>query len=176
MDIKTIVKVTSKAWALDILATLHQGTPARRAALVHATGAGRTALSASLHHLLELELLETNPGHGHPLRPEFRLTAQGKKVASMAHKVKLAALEPSAQKLLRKVWTLPILAVSKDPRYFVQIKSALPSITDRALSQSLKQLQAQRLVVRKVQTQTYPPRTQYHAVHSGEKISSAVGL
>lgn len=86
MDIKFLVNVTSRAWALPILAGLHDGVPGRQAPLLTATGASRTAFAQSMDHLIGIGLLERNPGHGHPLRPEFRLTKQGAGVAELASK------------------------------------------------------------------------------------------
>ena len=87
MDIKLLVKLTSKAWSLKILALLHTGIPGRQAPLMAATRASRSSFAASLEHLVHLGLLERNPGHGHPLRPEFRLTPLGVTVAAMAHRI-----------------------------------------------------------------------------------------
>ena len=87
MDIKLLVKISARAWSLDILAQMYRGVPGRQAALLSATQAGRTAFSKSLAHLVELGLVERNPGHGHPLRPEYRLTDRGKIAAAMADRV-----------------------------------------------------------------------------------------
>ena len=85
MDISEIVNVASRAWALPILNCLHGGVPGRQAPLLAATGAGRTAFAQSIGHLIEIGLVERNPGHGHPLRPEFRLTEAGKAARDYAY-------------------------------------------------------------------------------------------
>lgn len=176
MDIDTLVKVTSRAWSLNILALMHAGTPGRQASLLSASGAGRTAFSQSLAHLVELGLLERNPGHGHPLRPEYRLTSKGVAIAATADKIEKAVPRPSAHSLIRRAWTVPVLVVSQEPRYFTEIKSDLVSISDRALSQSLKQLQAQQWLQRKIDTGIHPPRPLYQAANVGARISRAVNL
>ena len=84
MDIKSLVNLTSRAWCLNILALMATGTPGRQAPLLAATSASRTSFAASLEHLFQLNLLERNPGHGHPLRPEFRLTRTGAEYAMTA--------------------------------------------------------------------------------------------
>ncbi len=176
MDIDTLVKVTSRAWSLRILALMHSGTPGRQAPLLSQTGAGRTAFTQSLNHLLELGLLERNPGHGHPLRPEYRLTQKGVEVAIIADRIIRAVPGPSGSVLLRRAWTVPVLAVSGKPRYFTDIKDRLTSITDRALSQSLKQLQTQHWLERTVDITIRPPRPLYRAANTGAQISQAVRL
>ena len=79
MYIKSFVNITSKAWAMPILLNLYDGVPGRQATLLAATGASRAAFAQSMEHLIKIGLLERNPGHGHPLRPEFRLTQLGLK-------------------------------------------------------------------------------------------------
>ena len=174
MDINLLVKITSRAWALSILALLHRGTPGRQAPLLAATGAGRTAFGQSLQHLVDLGLLERNPGHGHPLRPEFRLTAPGQVAAAMADRIDSTVRQPAGHDLLRRAWTVPILTVSQQPRYFSQIKTDLGAITDRALSQSLQHLQTQHWVTRQIDTDHRPPRPLYQATRTGLRIGQAV--
>lgn len=176
MDTKTLVKLTSRAWSLDILALMHSGVPGRQAALVSASGAGRTALVQSLRHLIDIGLLERNPGHGHPLRPEYRLTSGGVEAAIVADRVKKTAPEPASRSLLRRAWTVPVLAVSREPLYFTDIKFELESISDRALSQTLKQLLAHDWLKRTVDPEVIPSRPLYRAAAVGARISRAIGV
>ena len=175
MDIELLVKLTSRAWSLSILAHMDRGVPGRQAALITATGAGRTSFRQSLDHLIGLRLLERNPGHGHPLRPEFRLTAEGAEIARIAHRVEALAKGPSERNLLRRAWSLPVLSASREPCYFGEIKARLLPITDRALSQSLKLLEAQRWLQREVETSGRPLRARYLAANTGARISRAIG-
>lgn len=176
MDIGILVKVTSRAWSLKILALMHQGVPGRQAPLLSAAQASRTAFTASLSHLVNLGLLERNPGYGHPLRPEYRLTATGAQMAKIAAEICNAADKPAENALLRKSWTIPILAVTRIPRHFIEIKSELPSVTDRALSQSLNLLHKQSWLSRDVSASSWPPRPLYQAANTGIDISHAIGL
>lgn len=173
MDIQFLVKLTSRAWALAILALMDQGVPGRQATLLAQTGAGRSAFGQSMTHLIELGLIERTPGHGHPLRPEYRLTDQGRPVARMASRINAAMPDNGAGGLLRRVWTLPVLAVCQGPRFFSDIKSALQPITDRALSQSLQQLQGQDWLRREVNPSERPLRPAYAAVGPGFAIGEA---
>lgn len=176
MDIETLVKLTSRAWSLKILALFHEGVPGRQAQLLAASGASRTAFAQSLRHLDELSLLERNPGHGHPLRPEFRLTANGQALAHLAHKIEATARNEAGSVLLRKMWTVPLLAAANRPKPFVQIKRDLTPITDRALSSSLRELHDHNWIERSVDAQLRPPRPFYRAINEGAQISDAVGL
>lgn len=171
MDIKQLVNITSRAWAVPILAALHEGVPGRQAPLLTATGAGRTAFAQSMTHLIEIGLVERNPGHGHPLRPEFRLTIPGKIGAEISHKISTLAGEEHRD-LLRKSWTLPVLAITHTPHHFNDIQRALDPITDRALSQALKALEEREWVHREVDHEARPPRPTYSAANKGAEISA----
>ncbi|WP_299866745.1 winged helix-turn-helix transcriptional regulator [uncultured Roseobacter sp.] len=173
MDITTFVNITSRAWAVPILANLHAGVAGRQAPLLAATGASRTAFAQSMDHLIEIGLLERNPGYGHPLRPEFRLTQPGEKAAAIAHKIQCVSPEGD-QSLLRKSWTLPVLTSLQTPRRFNDIKRNLQTITDRALSQSLKSMEAKDWVHRSVDDTARPPRSIYSAVNAGGTISKVI--
>lgn len=170
MDIETFVNTTSRAWAIPILANLHAGVAGRQAPLLAATGASRTAFAQSMEHLISIGLLERNPGYGHPLRPEFRLTKLGVSAAAIANKIQSVTAEED-QDLLRRSWTLPILTAIHRPSHFNDIKRNLKTITDRALSQSLKTMEVRSWVQRNVDDNARPPRSIYCAVNTGGLIS-----
>ncbi|WP_172299065.1 winged helix-turn-helix transcriptional regulator [Pseudoruegeria sp. HB172150] len=176
MDIRILVKLTSRAWSLKILALMQQGVPGRQAPLLAAAGANRTGFAQSLQHLVDLGLLERNPGHGHPLRPEFRLTEKGTALAVTAQTIDALVPDTEGSDLLRRVWTVPVLGVTTTPMYFSDIKRKLPSVTDRALSHSLMRLQEQSWMQREVNVEMHPPRPLYQAVDTGWQIGKAVGL
>lgn len=175
MGIRAFVNLTSRAWALTILSLLHEGVPGRQALLLAKSGASRTAFAQSLRHLVELGMLERNPGHGHPLRPEYRLTGQGAKAAKLAHQIQQVA-KPEDQFLLRRAWTLPILTTLQKPGHFNDIKRILPMITDRALSQSLKSMEDRAWVQRSVNDLARPPRSLYSAINTGKKLSEIAAV
>lgn len=176
MDTRTLVKLTSRAWSLNILAALHAGVPGRQAPLLAATSAGRTAFASSLAHLVQLGLLERNPGHGHPLRPEFRLTPSGIEAAGIASKIVQAVPDETEFALLRLNWTVPILALTDRPRRFSAIKSDLATITDRALATSLHHLEDKAWLQRDIVTSQRIPYPTYRAANTGSKISRVIGL
>ncbi len=174
MHISSFVNITSKAWALPILSSLHAGVAGRQATLLAATGASRTAFAQSMDHLIKIGLLERNPGYGHPLRPEFRLTESGMTAAAIADKVQRVSKDDD-QDLLRRSWTLPVLTSLQTPSRFNDIKRNLQTITDRALSQSLKSMEVRSWVHRSVDETARPPRSIYSAVNTGGMISRITG-
>lgn len=176
MDINALVKLTSRAWSLKVLALMHEGVPGRQAPLLSASGASRTTFVHSLRHLEDLGLLERNPGHGHPLRPEFRLTPAGQTLAPVAHQIETVVRDDTGAILLRKMWTVPVLAVANKPKVFSALKRDLAPITDRALSTSLRELNNRNWIERSVNAELRPPRPFYQVVNEGAQISHAIGL
>ncbi len=176
MDITTLVKLTSRAWSLNILAALHSGVPGRQAPLLAATSASRTSFAASLDHLFQLGLLERNPGHGHPLRPEFRLTAEGVKAAEIASRIVATVPDETEFTLLRRSWSVPILALTETPQRFSTMKTTLASVTDRALSSALHQLEEREWIQRDIDLSARAPFPTYCAVNTGGEINRAIGL
>lgn len=174
MDINLLVKLTSRAWSLNILALLHRGTPGRQAALLAATNAGRTAFAASLDHLIELGVVEKNPGHGHPLRPEFRLTEQGQAIGQVAHQIVSVVPDEQEFALLRRTWTVPVLALTGAPQRFSDLRTRLVPITDRALSGTLQKLENQNWIRREVITTARTPFPIYNAINRGQDITRAI--
>ncbi|MGB3280526.1 MAG: winged helix-turn-helix transcriptional regulator [Pseudorhodobacter sp.] len=170
MDIVSFVNTTSRAWAIPILSNLHAGIAGRQAPLLAATGASRTAFAQSIDHLIKIGLLERNPGYGHPLRPEFRLTKLGVPAAAIANKI-LSVTADEDHDLIRRSWTLPVLITVHRPSHFSDIKRNLGTITDRALSQSLKTMEVRNWVHRYVDEEARPPRSIYRAVNTGGIIS-----
>lgn len=174
MDINLLVNISSKAWALKILALMDSGVPGRQAPLLAAAAASRPAFAASLKHLVELELLEKNPGHGHPLRPELRLTPQGALAAAIAGRIINAVPGDEALNILKRSWSVPILATTETPQRYSTIKSNLGKITDRALSQSLYFLEKREWLIRELNVSERTPFPTYQAIYKGAEISRII--
>ncbi len=175
MDNVAFATLCSRAWSLPVLAHL-AGQPrlgARISPTAHALGAGRQSISATFAHLGELGLLERMPGHGHPLRPEARLSEAGAAVAAWAQPF-WAFLEPDERATARRAWTLPVLRVARDMRSFGELRCELSPVTDRALALCLKRLVAQRLLRRDVDGAQRPPRVTYVGSGRGAALSDAL--
>ena len=174
MDINFLVKLSTRAWSIDVLAALYSGVAGRQATLLSKTGASRTALLNCLEHLISLELVQRNKGHGHPLRPEYLLTQLGEYVGETA--LKIVSLAPTANErlILNRAWSIPVIVISAEPRYFSEIKHKLKPITDRALSQSIQLLEKQNWLGRRIDIEHRPPRPIYQTCNTGKLLSQTL--
>lgn len=130
-----------RRWAIPILALLEQHRGARFAAMRGHLGISRDALNTTLGHLIELGLVERNTGHGHPLRPEYLPTANGRKLGPPCGALHAQLIDLELQDLGLRKWSLPIVGVVHGPaRTFSAIRGALDGITPRALSKGLDDL------------------------------------
>lgn len=141
----------------------------RFATLTGRLGVTGESLRRTLAYLQEERLVERNEGYGHPLRPEYLLTARGKRVAPHAEEI-LAALAGNEEVGLKK-WSLPVLAELTQARRFSELRAALP-VTARALALALSDLEAAGLVDRSV-TDDRPPQTRYEATPSARELVAA---
>src|SRR5262249_30914754 len=127
------------------------------------------SLRRTLGYLQGEDLLDRNPGYGHPLRPEYVLTPTGRRVAPAAREI-LEALSGREGVGLKK-WSLPVLAALAEPRRFSEWRAELP-VTPRGLALALKALEDAGLVRRTV-TDDRPPQTRYRAAPAARGIVRA---
>jgi DNA-binding HxlR family transcriptional regulator len=168
-----LMRLTAGRWLLPLLALIGERQGARFAEML-GLGLSRSVLSASLDQLIEAGWLRRNPGHGHPLRPEYVLTDEGGPAAALAQRVTAArdalGLPPDA--LSR--WALPAARrLSDGPARFSALQAALAPVTPRALSLALKQMQASGLIDRTLR-ESYPPTAVYNLTRSGERLARAM--
>ena len=79
-----------------------------------------------------------------------------------------------AVELIGKRWSGAILAVLMDgPLHFSEIRRAVPEISDRLLSERLKELEAEGLVERRV-IDGSPVRTEYSLTDKGQALKPAL--
>lgn len=174
MDKKEFVKLCSRRWSIKALALINGGCTARVSPLADAAGCGRTAMADSINNLIALNLLERNPGYGHPLRPEFRLTQRGTRAAHWSEELIKQAAQPEDQAVIQGKWSLPVMSCLSDHSRFNQLKDELAPITDRSLSLSLNQLQTANWIERRVIAEQYPPLVHYQATKFGHAIRAQI--
>lgn len=158
-------------WSAPILAELHRSGGAKFVTLVARLGISRDSLRRTLDSLIEQGWVLRNPGHGHPLRPEYILTLAGARLAPwcarICHALRMAELEEVG---FRK-WSLPIvLGIREGQRRFSELRAYFPGLTARALTLALKELHAAGLIERHV-SQGYPPTTHYRLSPALRRIS-----
>src|SRR5690606_12930767 len=128
----------------------------------------RSTLAAGLIQLQTAGWLARNPGHGHPLRPEYLLTDAGAPVAAFCARVMAGrerlGLEPGQMPR----WSLPVVGrLRPAPARFTALRDALTPVTPRALSLTLKQMLAVDLVSRALEDD-FPPVPIYGLTARGE--------
>lgn len=166
----SLLQLSHNRWSIPVLAEIARTRGTRAATLVGRLGVSGESLRRTLSSLQELGLVTRNPGYGHPLRPEYLLTARGAELASAATAV-VDAISGQEDVALRK-WSLPVLAQLQRPRRFSELRGLLPAATPRALTLALKELQAAGLVSRQV-TDSYPPAVAYAATERGAAAARA---
>lgn len=168
-----LLALTSGRWLAPLMGRLDGQGGARFAELL-ALGLSRSALAASLAQLQAAGWVRRNPGHGHPLRPEYLLTEKGRPIAVFAAKVmatrKRLGLEPGQMPR----WSLPIVSrLSGERARFSALRQSLRPVTPRALSLTLKQLLSADLVDRALEDD-FPPIPIYGLTGRGSRLAEAM--
>ncbi len=160
-----------------MLEVLHTTGGARLVVLSNRLGANRDSLRATLDELIRLGLIIRNPGYGHPLRPEYLLTALGKRLAPACARYRRAVIGANAAIVGYRKWTAPLLlVVYRGNQRFTTIQTALGGITPRALTMALRTLDEVGLMRRGIDG-GYPPRAVYGLSKPGVRVAvAALGL
>lgn len=167
--------LSSSRWFVPLLALLHREQGARYVRLSKRLGLSRSMLRRVLGRALAAGWVMRNPGHGHPLRPEYILTESGRAAAAWCDRVIEARelLGLGAPGDLGR-WALPLVAAmaQRDWMRFSQLQAMLEPITPRALSLALKQLLRQDLLERRLE-ESYPPLPFYRLTSRGALLAEA---
>jgi DNA-binding HxlR family transcriptional regulator len=160
-------------WSVPVLAELAHGQAGgcRFANLTRRLGVSRESLRRTLATLVGAGLVMRNPGHGHPLRPDYVLTAHGARVAPACAALVDALHDSGLAELARKKWPLPVLfALAPAPARFSELRAALEPVTTRALALALKDLETAALVERTL-VDDYPPRAEYRLADGARDVA-----
>jgi DNA-binding HxlR family transcriptional regulator len=161
-------------WTVPLLAWMAPRGGARFVELLKGLGLARESLSRTLEAALQAGWLMRNPGHGHPLRPEYILTPAGQSAAKLCAVIETAraAIELPDGALHR--WSLPVLyLVDHGTRRFAGLAQALPDSNPGALTQSLKGLLSQSLLTRTI-VESFPPVPDYGLSRRGAELAQAL--
>jgi len=137
--VAVLVDLVHRRWNVPIVAELFDRAGAKFVTLVRATGASRSSIAASLTDLIALGYVCRNPGYGHPLRPEYLLTAAGERIAPACHALHTLLRKRGEEHLGFRKWTLPLVAaIGPEGRRFNELRHTLEIATPRAITLSLK--------------------------------------
>jgi len=167
VSIEELIALCHHRWSAPVLAELGRTRGTRFVVLANRLGVGRTSLRRTLDALIDLGLVRRNPGYGHPLRPEYLLTAAGEGAAGRCGRL-LAAVDGAREVMLRK-WSLPVLVALGRQARFSELRDSLPGVTGRALALALKDLERAGLVDRRVE-KTYPPTAVYSPTEGAARL------
>ena len=171
-DLRSLI---GSRWFVPLLALAGREEGVRFASLVARLGISRSMLAGVLDQLLRKGWLMRNPGHGHPLRPEYVLTEAGRPVAAWCERVmeERRRLGLDGDRLGR--WALPLVG-RLDRRWerFSWLEAQLSPISPRSLSLALKQLLDLGLADRRLE-ESFPPRPLYGLTGRGQRLARAMG-
>jgi DNA-binding HxlR family transcriptional regulator len=161
-------------WFVPLLGLASGEDGVRFAALAARLGISRSMLTGVLDQLLRKGWLLRNPGHGHPLRPEYVLTGAGRPVGAWCQRVMAQRLALGLDRNALGRWSLPVLG-RLDRRWerFSWLETQLSPISPRSLSLTLKQLLDVRLVERRLED-SFPPRPLYGLTGRGQRLARAM--
>jgi DNA-binding HxlR family transcriptional regulator len=150
-------------WTAPILAELHRANGAKFITLVERLGIPRETLSQTLQALIRSGWVRRNPGHGHPMRPEYLPTARGRRLGQACERLLFELRRKNLEGVALKKWSMPVLhALAGGPRRFSELKRSLGPVSTRALTLAIRDLVTAGLVHRSVSEAT-PPEVRYGA-------------
>lgn len=166
-------QLSAQRWLIPLLADLGAHDGARFAELVHRIALPRDSLVRALGAAQAQGWVVRNPGHGHPLRPEYLLTEAGQVAARRAAQISDAqsalGIDPGA--VTR--WGLPILSgIHQGKDRFNALSRLLAPASPRALSQGLVALGTHALIGRDL-LDLRPPASRYWLTDHGAQLAEA---
>jgi DNA-binding HxlR family transcriptional regulator len=161
-------------WAPSVLAELRSGSGARVVSVVRAIGAPRDSVRRTLEALAERGLVRRDAPEGHPTRPEWVPTERGRRLAPACRAFLQAARRARAEILARRKWAVPVLfALLRGAHRFSSLGDALPGVTARALSATLREMEKEGLVTRRTR-EGGPPHVRYAVAPAARALAAPV--
>jgi DNA-binding HxlR family transcriptional regulator len=172
--LKDLIALGKQRWMAALLADLAAHKGGRFVELLNRLGLSRDSLVRALEGAATAGWVKRNPGHGHPLRPEYILTDAGKQMAHKAGRIidAQSALHIPTGALSR--WGLPIIhTISEGHQRFNDLSRCIAPAGPRAISQSLRALTSHDLIVREL-VDGYPPASLYKLTSNGSFLAQAI--
>jgi DNA-binding HxlR family transcriptional regulator len=148
-------------WTAPILAELHRTNGAKFITLVQRLSIPRETLIQTLRALIRSGWVRRNPGHGHPMRPEYLPTARGRRLGGACERLLFEVRRKDLEGVALKKWSMPVLhALAGGAKRFSELKRKLGPVSTRALTLAVRDLVSAGLVRRSVSEAT-PPEVRY---------------
>lgn len=174
-ELEPLIELVHHRWNIPIVAELYSRSGAKFVTLVNSLGVSRGSLSASLDDLIGLGLVRRNPGHGHPMRPEYLLTDAGAEIGDQCLSLTRLMRKRNESELAFRKWTLPLVAaIGGEVRRFNEVRSRLRDATPRAVTLGLKSLLGQEWAQRSLLDE-YPPAAGYRLMPKGRTVLDRIG-
>lgn len=171
LSLEDLIALGRNRWALALLADLAAHGGARFVELVHRLALPRDSLVRTLESACAAGWVTRNPGHGHPLRPEYLLTVEGQRLARGALAIATTQAELGLAPGALTRWGMPLVrAIGPGEARFNELTKALAPATPRAISQGLQSLAANDLVARDV-VDGWPPASLYRLTAHGRLLA-----
>ena len=140
-------RLSSRRWLASILAIMSADGGSRFGVMVRRLTMSRSVLSLHLQALEGFGWIARNPGHGHPLRPDYVLTPEGRPVAAWCERLVEQRRRFGFESGELGRWSLPLLMnLRAERKRFTILQQALAPVTPRALSLALSHTQEAKLV------------------------------
>lgn len=174
LSLDQLGRLGKRRWSAAVIAMLAARDGARFVELLNRLGIARESLVRTLEGAIDAGWIMRNPGHGHPLRPEYILTPDGRRIAPACQALIRTQADLHLPSTSLSRWSLPIVrTIGEGGNRFAMIERNLPFSNPRALTQSLKSLIGQELVNRTI-IANFPPVPDYRLSSRGQMLAAAL--
>ena len=175
VNLSRLTSLVHHRWNILVIAELYRLSGAKFISLVNGLGASRGSLKAALDHLIDLGFVERATGHGHPMRPEYLLTAEGLEIGDECLALVRILKRRNELNLAFMKWTLPlVVAIGDRTSRFNELRRSLSDATPRAITMGLKSLINHGWASRNL-IDDFPPTAGYRLRSKGQRILVPAG-
>ena len=169
-ELAPLIELVHHRWNIPVIAELHWRSGAKYITLVNSLDVSRASLTTSLNDLIDQGIVRRNPGHGHPMRPEYVLTEYGTEIGEHCLELARVIRQRKETDLAFRKWTLPLVAaIGNEVRRFHEVRAVLLGATPRAITIGLKSMLERRWAARTL-IDDYPPAAGYELMPKGQRI------